>query len=146
VFAASRPVGDPLDFYVVGATVIPVLYLGLIYQARILDQKLFPLSGIPTKRQADRVARWMSVVALLGLVVLLDFLGELAACQALAQGHPSTSREQMVAVAIFNSGLLLAGQNVLAVIAREAKGKLLIRWATLAIAAVGLIGSVAISS
>jgi hypothetical protein len=131
---------------VVGATVIPVLYLGLIYQARILDQKLFPLSGISTKRQADRVARWMSVVALLGLVVVLDFLGELAACRALAQGHPSTSRERMVAVAIFNSGLLLAGQNVLAVIEREAKAKSLIRWATLAIAVVGLGGTVAIFS
>lgn len=86
---ATHKVGDPLAFYEVTATILPVLFLALIYQARALD----PLTHVL------RVSGSF-------LLYILVALGELEALKVLASREPSARSEHVITTVV---GLVLLG-------------------------------------
>ncbi len=75
--ATSKEVGEPLAFYSVAATVLPVFFIALAYQANILEHS--PFDAEPPSRDTNRkllqrvldsdgkaLAYWMLVANLTG--------------------------------------------------------------------------------
>jgi SAM-dependent methyltransferase len=113
--AAKAPakVGDPLAFYEVAATIIPVLFLGLIYQADVLERGPLFFSDDPHPA--------MTALYNLGPLVF-GFVGEVVALHVLAVRVPTHLDAQFVALGIYETGLVLVFHRaILRVEAAEAK-------------------------
>jgi hypothetical protein len=84
VRAAAPKVGDPLAFYTVAATIIPVLFIAAVFEARFLEP--------PPHRRDKNPERTIDLTDLLTGVVLLGFgiLGEAASLEVLSTRRPST--------------------------------------------------------
>lgn len=87
-------VGDALGLYEVGATIIPVLFASLIFEAKALER-------------SDEVSeRWSPL--LLGVAIVLSAVaGEVAALNVLATQHPTHAADQAVIAAIMVTGASL---------------------------------------
>ena len=83
-------VGDPLAFYSVAATVIPVLLIALVFQAKGFD--------LP-EPQAPILA---PVVG--SLVLAFAVVGEIAALKALSTRHPTHDQHVFAVVGLFTIG------------------------------------------
>lgn len=90
MLAIIKPVGDPLAFYEVAATVIPVLFLAIVYQARIV-RKLPSMFRYITAQMAGVIA----------------FAGELNAFDVLASRHPTAHALHAILAALFVLGLCI---------------------------------------
>ncbi len=91
LFAAVGPtVGDPLAFYDVAATVIPVFVLAGLYQANI--ESLF-----------DPAIRFVALLVFL----VAALIGEVSALHALSTGQPTSSTKSGAALGLEVSGGLL---------------------------------------
>jgi hypothetical protein len=90
---ASRPVGDPLSFYGVAATVIPVLFLSVVYEARTLEQ----FAGD---------ARYFGSAA----AALIAGSGEVAAFQVLASRQPTRATQHAISAVLLVLGLIILAQ------------------------------------
>jgi membrane-associated protease RseP (regulator of RpoE activity) len=94
--AKTVPVGDPLAFYEVAATVIPVVFLGVIYEAKILE----------------RIAtRYLFTAVNIGCAI--GMLGEAAALKVLMERRPRAVAEHAVATSLLLLGVLLIAQPLL---------------------------------
>jgi hypothetical protein len=81
--AVTHKVGDPLAFYSVAATIIPVLFLALIYQATALES-LTP--------------EWGASAALVALVLVA--FGETEALSVLVTQQPSDKAQDIVMLSV----------------------------------------------
>jgi hypothetical protein len=125
LLVATRPpvrVGDPLAFYEVAATVIPVLFVAIVYQARVIES-LRPR------------AQWTGL-QLLGVYFgsLISFAGGFDAFNVLANQHPTILARHAVSLTLYLLALILvaqplmrAGQSVDALIWRPMRIRLMIR-------------------
>jgi hypothetical protein len=93
-------VGDPLAFYEVAATIIPVLFLGLIYQGQIVDKL--------------DIHFYRFYVAF--LTALIAFGGEAAALGVLTNQQPTLKAQRGVGSILLLLGLGLLVQPVLVAI------------------------------
>jgi hypothetical protein len=100
-----------LDFYIVTATVIPVLYLAAIYQARTLLEGGLIVSTVRGGRNADRSD--MALVVAHAAFVAAAVLGEYAALHTLAIGKASSDARSTIATALIALGWLLVVENIL---------------------------------
>ena len=91
---AAQPHSDPLAFYVVAATIIPVLFLALIYQSQLLESREFDDSPI---------TRAIVVV----VVSVLAVQSEYQALLALATGVGSNDRIYGAATGVMAVGVAL---------------------------------------
>jgi len=89
----AKPVGDPLAFYGVAATIIPVLLIALVFQAKGFD--------LP-EPQAPIVA---PVVG--SLVLAFAVVGEIAALKALSTRHPTHYEHLFAVVGLFTTGFAM---------------------------------------
>ena len=97
--SAAKPpvkVGDPLAFYTVAATIIPVLFLALIYEAKVLD-----LLGRFTRLY---VAEGVGVVAVTAEAWALDIL---------ASQQPSAHAARSIAAVMLIMGIAVVVQPML---------------------------------
>jgi hypothetical protein len=99
--AAVTPKPDTMNFYVVAATIIPVLFLALIYQANVIEE---------WEDKPGLMAAWAFIY------VLNSVLGEVAALRVLAAGHPVAGMKGTVFYALIVVGGGLAGSPLVAVI------------------------------
>lgn len=89
------------DFYVVAATVLPLLFITLIFQLRLADTKAYTRGGYP----------------LIKLLVLVAIgLGEVVALQALYNGTDCHTQRVIVAVALAISGWMVWFTPVLVIL------------------------------
>lgn len=96
---APTMVGDPLAFYGVAATVIPVLLLALIYQTRVLEQLA---ADDPRTKLIN--GPWYFALAI---------LGEAAAFHVLATRHPTQQAQALVTVSVISLFMWLIGAHIL---------------------------------
>jgi hypothetical protein len=151
VSKAPVRVGDPLAFYSVAATVLPVFFLALIYQANVIDENPFKMS--PASSRTDRSGRLIGLIVptlLTAVILLYAVFGEFVALHVLATRTPHELEKAMVGTGLYASGLTLAFQRlILAVENSEAQGPrpdgvpsmalLLVETAFLLMLALGLI-------
>lgn len=98
VFAATPRVGgNPLAFYSAAATVIPLLYVALVYQARLFERATQP-----------RPARFWYAYAAAFIVAT----GELTAFHVLSTEHPTPGQKHLVADVLLILGVSLLVQPV----------------------------------
>jgi hypothetical protein len=102
-----RKVGDPLAFYTVAATIIPVLFLALVYQAKYFQPEEKPYSLLSL----------FQVYLALGTMVVAA-AGEVAALHTLETQHPTLGAQQGVSIALIIFGTALLSEPVLSVIGR----------------------------
>jgi hypothetical protein len=89
------------DFYVVAATVLPLLFITLIFQLRLADTRAYKRGGYP----------------LMKLLVLVAIgLGEVVALRALYNGTDSHTQRIIVAVALAVSGWIVWFTPVLVIL------------------------------
>ena len=93
VLAVVHKVGDPLAFYEIAATVIPVLFLGIVYQVRLVE-RIHPSLRINVAHAA----------------VLVAFAGEFDAFNVLATQHPTSRSQHGVSVTLLSLGIVILGQ------------------------------------
>jgi hypothetical protein len=93
VHAVVHKVGDPLAFYEIAATVIPVLFLGIVYQVKLVE-RIHPILRINVAHAA----------------VLVAFAGEFDAFNVLATQYPTSRSEHGVSVALLLLGIVILGQ------------------------------------
>lgn len=117
VMAAAPKVGDPLAFYSVVATVIPVLFLALIYQAQLLERSPFDTPGRPRskpKRVLDSPV-FEEVLAVFFALYLLFIaaVGEVVALHALgSQRPPGHEARNLIDISLYASTLTLLFQRI----------------------------------
>lgn len=99
ILAAAQKVGDPLAFYEVAATIIPVLFLALIYQSGVIE-------GIGKDTPAARV--FLGAVWFAGNTVL----GETVSLRVLATQNPTAMSRGWVAVSLASLTFWLIGSQV----------------------------------
>ena len=108
---APLRVGDPLAFYEITATVVPLLFVGIVFQARAIDPEDWPkgrlgLAGI--------------------LVVLATISSEAAALRVLSLQHPTHGAQTLIVVcALFLVFALLVnpvGEAIIEPLLEEIRG------------------------
>jgi hypothetical protein len=102
---ATYKVGDPLTFYAVAATVIPVLYLALIYQSQVIERVS---KGSP---EAKLLNGWLS----LGYALL----GEASSLHVLSTQHPTQLTKGLTTVSLITLTVWLGGAQLLEAFADE---------------------------
>lgn len=107
VATPARKVGDPLAFYSTAATIIPVLFLALVYQTRYFRETEQPYSVL---------SLFQFCLALGAMVVAV--LGEVDAMHVLETQHPTVGYRQAAGVALIVLGTAVLSEPVLAVIGR----------------------------
>jgi hypothetical protein len=106
MLASTRSaVGDPLTYYAVIATIIPVLFLALVYQSGVSEQF----------RWRSPAHYWPIFVA---VVCGLAALSEGSALVVLASGHPTKGQQVTGALGVVALGLYLFGSILGEAIAR----------------------------
>jgi hypothetical protein len=98
--AVVHRVGDPLALYEVAGTVIPVLFLTAVYEARVLES-------------LSLAYRWTGVV----VASLFSFAGGLDTYTTLANRQPTLKTEHGVEATLFFLGLTLVCQPLVKVAA-----------------------------
>jgi arginine exporter protein ArgO len=83
IAAASHKVGDPLAFYSVAATVIPLLFITLVFEAKALAP------------DEDAPERWTELATAVGIVAFA-LGGEVAALKVLLTQHPSAAAQSTI--------------------------------------------------
>jgi hypothetical protein len=96
VFSVVHKVGDPLAFYEIAATVIPVLFLGIVYQVRLVE-RLHPNLRFNVAHAA----------------VLVAFAGEFDAFNVLASQHPTSRSQHGVSVSLLLLGIVILAQPLM---------------------------------
>jgi hypothetical protein len=97
-------VGDPLTFYAVAATVIPVLYIAIMFQTR-------PVQGV----MEDEISASRLNLASNGInyLVFIAGWGEWSALRVLANQHPTRLLAHMTSVSMFVLALALFAEPML---------------------------------
>ncbi len=120
--ATPVQVGDPLAFYSVSATVLPVFFLALVYQANIIDKAPFKMPSAP-----HRLKRFERVIALAPPLISAGVLfyavfGEFFALHILATRTPREIDKTYIGLGLYASGITLAFQRLVLVVEnRETK-------------------------
>ena len=122
--APAPPVGDPLAFYEVAATVLPVLLLALIFQVNFLEKSPQPL----VRRFYDKVGKSADDPLTLRLlnfsnalrgsgdamftiaVLAFGLVGEVVALNALATRRPTDTSREVIAVGLWLTGMAIVQQ------------------------------------
>lgn len=99
MLATAKPIGDPLAFYEIAATVIPVLFLAIVYQARVVRR-------VPS-------AMRFGAAQLPGLVALV---GEIDAFQVLANRQPSLHAQHGISAVLLVLGLIIVAEPLVPVL------------------------------
>lgn len=94
--ATAARVGDPLAFYEIAATVIPVLFLAMLYEGRAFAS---PSAG--------------ASLFLLVSGCLIAIYGEAAAFHVIANRQPTSGNQKEVAEALWFFGLSLCAKTVI---------------------------------
>jgi hypothetical protein len=125
VMAAAPKVGDPLAFYSVVATVIPVLFLALIYQAQLLERSPLDTPRRPRSKPRRVLDSPVFDEVLAGVFALyllfITAVGEFVALHALSGQH-TAGREgrDLIGISLYASALTLLFQRItLALDARQ---------------------------
>lgn len=113
--ATSKKVGDPLAFYSVAATVLPVFFIALAYQANILEHS--PFDAEPPSRDTNRkllqrildsngkaFAYWMLVA---------NLTGEFCALWVLASQVPNDHYKAFIGLVLYINGLTMLLQRTM---------------------------------
>lgn len=95
---AAATGSDPLDFYAVAATVIPVLFVAIVIESRIFDFE-DALGGGWTRLELPVAA----------VVALVTAIGEAVAFKVLATQHPFASARAAVYAPLFVLGSVVLG-------------------------------------
>lgn len=123
VSKAPVQVGDPLAFYSVAATVLPVFFLALVYQANIIDKSPFKMpptaSRLPRFR---RIATFGPPLAAAG-VLFYAVVGEFLALHVLATRVPSEIDKTYIGLGLYASGITLAFQRLLLTVESRETGR-----------------------
>jgi len=98
--------GDPLEFYNVAATIMPVLFLALVYQANVV------------KDERESPMRRLSYTY---IFVASAAVAEIASLRVLATQHPSPHAEGVVVVGLIYIGIALVSEPLTDAIALVAK-------------------------
>lgn len=99
--AAAHPRGDPLAFFEIAASVIPILYLAIAYQSGAWDPRSW------TREFAPQLARSAFQVA--QLTVAACVVGEVVALNALV-GSPTLEERNVVASTLVIAGGVLVSR------------------------------------
>jgi hypothetical protein len=118
---AAHPAPDPLAFYDVAATILPVLFLALIYQANFLENSPWRLvrAEIDNLFRSPRLrasAKWMlgpNEAMLIACVLLYGVFGEFYAMHVLSTGRPSHEAKPIIGLALYLCGVTLVVQSLL---------------------------------
>jgi hypothetical protein len=119
----AMPVGDPLAFYSTAATVLPLLFLALAYQANILEESPF-LVAVPPSRPSklDRVFNPERTTLMLSHgVLVLTVLSEVLAFAVLARRVPVHRASLLIGGVMYIAGVVLLFQRT--VLAMDARRK-----------------------
>ncbi len=113
--ATSKEVGEPLAFYSVAATVLPVFFIALAYQANILEHS--PFDAEPPSRDTNRkllqrvldsdgkaLAYWMLVA---------NLTGEFCALWVLASQIPNDHYKAFIGLVLYANGLTMLLQRTM---------------------------------
>lgn len=92
IAAVVQRVGDPLAFYTVAATIIPVLFASLVFEAKALD---------PSDTE-----RWPPFL-IAAAVVLFALAGEVAALKVLGTQHPTKEAHALSVLALATTATAL---------------------------------------
>jgi hypothetical protein len=103
---AAHPKGDPLAFYTVAATIIPVLFLAVAYEAKVLEL-------VPPKIR----------FFLAQSVGILAFGAEAVALRVLVHGKPSMRVTHFVSVVILILAIAILTQPMLASLDKDAEAR-----------------------
>ena len=98
--------GDPLTFYAVAATIIPVLYLAFVFQTRYFQQV----------REATESSKGQDRAEHLQFPIIAALLGEIAAMSVLATQHPTDDARRITSVALVVLGALLVMEPLLVLV------------------------------
>jgi hypothetical protein len=93
IATATHKVGDPLAFYEVAATVIPVLLLALIFQSNVIEKF----------SENDSTARLLLAPFYFGVALF----GEASALHALVSQHPTQGAQARSVVSLLLLGIWL---------------------------------------
>lgn len=107
VAAPARKVGDPLAFYSTAATIIPVLFLALVYQTRYFRATEQPYSVL------SFFQFWLALGAM-----AVAALGEADAMHVLETQHPTVGYRQAAGVALIILGTAVLSEPALSVLGR----------------------------
>jgi C4-dicarboxylate transporter len=106
VTAATFKVGDPLTFYAVAATIIPVFYLAFVFQTRYFERVRHASDSSEGQDRAEH----------LQLPIFFALLGEVASMSVLASQHPTDDAKRITSVALVVLGAFLVMEPVLVLI------------------------------
>jgi hypothetical protein len=115
IAAISKKVGDPLAFYSVAATVLPVFFIALAYQASILERSPFdaePPSDDSNRKLLQRVVD-STGKALAYWVLLTNLVGELFALWVLASQVPNAHYKAFIGLVLYANGLTMLLQRTI---------------------------------
>jgi uncharacterized membrane protein YhaH (DUF805 family) len=122
---AAHQRSDPLAYYEIAATVIPLLYLATVYQANALELR-----------------RWgeLSSVLTTFMFILWPVIGAAGALQVLAVGHATSLSKVLVTAALVGTAVVLTAVPLLAAVSRRPhEADRMIRGATWPLAMCSLI-------
>jgi hypothetical protein len=113
--ATSKKVGDPLAFYSVAATVLPVFFIALAYQANILEHSPFDgefPSRDPNRKLLQRVLDSNSK-ALAYWILVANLMGEFFALRVLASQVPNAHYKAFIGLVLYANGLTMLLQRTM---------------------------------
>jgi hypothetical protein len=94
---------EPLAFYSVAATVIPVLLIALVFQAKLTDPK--PQHPI--------------VALILGVLLAVSIVSEVATLKALSTGQPTHAEHLFAVIGLFVAGFALTYVPIVTLVGEE---------------------------
>jgi hypothetical protein len=114
--AAAQPPEtiDRLVYYTVGATLIPVLFLAVIFQARVHEpgRNGFSVLWVFGDEEGILAARVVPLMIVYGILAY-DFLAEAHALSALYHRRPNLLTAREISNAIYATAWLLVAQQIL---------------------------------
>jgi hypothetical protein len=113
--ATSKKVDDPLAFYSVAATVLPVFFIALAYQANILERSPFdaePPSDDSNRKLLQRILD-SDGKALAYWVLVSNLVGEFIALWVLASQVPNAHYRAFIGLVLYANGLTMLLQRTM---------------------------------
>ncbi len=123
--ATAHPRANPLAYYEIAATIIPLLYLATVYQANALELR-----------------KWGELSSVLSTFtfIIWPVVGAAGALQVLAVGHATALAKVLVTAALVGTAVVLTAVPLLAAVSRRPhQADRMIRGATWPLAVCSLI-------